>query len=52
MAKGSLAELETQIDIAHRIGYLDTSVLEGMNQKCMAIGKMLGSLIKYRSHNP
>jgi four helix bundle protein len=32
MAKGSLAELETQIDIAHRIGYLDTSVLEDMNQ--------------------
>ncbi|PJC73105.1 MAG: hypothetical protein CO013_07625 [Syntrophobacterales bacterium CG_4_8_14_3_um_filter_58_8] len=25
MAKGSLAELETQIDIAHRIGYLDTT---------------------------
>lgn len=52
MAKGSLAELETQIDIAHKIGYLDISVLEDMNQKCKAIGQMLGSLIKSRSHNP
>ena len=52
MAKGSLGELETQIDIAHSIGYLDISVLEDMNQKCKAIGHMLGSLIKFRSHNP
>ena len=52
MAKGSLAELETQIDIAHRIGYLNTTILDDMNQKCKSIGKMLGSLIKFRSHNP
>jgi four helix bundle protein len=52
MAKGSLAELETQLEIAHSIGYIDKSVLGDMNEKCSTIGKMLGSLIKFRSHNP
>jgi four helix bundle protein len=52
MAKGSLAELETQLEIAHRIGYMNQSVLEDINGKCSAVGKMLGSLIKFRSQNP
>lgn len=52
MAKGSLAELETQLDIAHRVGYLEIRVLEDMNGKCSVIGKMLGSLINFRTQNP
>jgi len=52
IAKGSLAELETQLEIAHKIGYMDKFILEDMNRKCSAVGKMLGSLIKFRSQNP
>ena len=49
IAKGSLAELETQLEIAYEIGYLDSSALHDFNQKCDSIGKMLGSLIKART---
>lgn len=52
IAKGSLAELQTQLEIAHEIGYLELAVLEDLNGKCAAIGKMLGSLIKVRSSHP
>ena len=49
MAKGSLAELETQLEIAYEIRYLDEQTLSDLNEKCNTIGKMLGSLIKIRS---
>jgi len=49
MAKGSLAELRTQLDIARRIDYLSEEVFQGLEEKAVLIGKMLGSLIKARS---
>jgi four helix bundle protein len=49
MAKGSLAELRTQLDIARRIDYLSEEVFQGLEGKAILIGKMLGSLIKARS---
>jgi len=49
IAKGSLAELRTQIDIAHRITYISERVFQDLDQKTVLIGKMLGSLIKSRS---
>ncbi|MBW1741779.1 MAG: four helix bundle protein [Deltaproteobacteria bacterium] len=49
IAKGSLAELQTQLEIAYEIGYLKGETLEGLNEKCERVGKMLGSLIKVRS---
>lgn len=49
MAKGSLAELRTQLDIARRIGYLSEEVFQSLEEKAILIGKMLGSLIKARS---
>lgn len=59
IAKGSLAELQTQLEIAYEIGYLDSSALSSLDQTCSSIGKMLGALIKARSpkqqpmtHNP
>lgn len=52
IAKGSPAELQTQLEIADEIGYVDSSALDALNQKSSSIGKMLGSLIKTRSHNP
>jgi four helix bundle protein len=48
IAKGSLAELRTQIEIAYEIGYLDKRLYETIEDKCSTLGKMIGSLIKAR----
>jgi len=48
-AKGSLAEIQTQIEIAYEIDYLEKQTLNDLEDKCKIIGKMLGSLIKARS---
>jgi four helix bundle protein len=48
MAKGSLAEVQTQLEIAFEIGYLDEVNFQQMDEKCSTIGRMLGSLIKVR----
>mgnify|MGYP001256748619 CR=1 FL=1 len=49
IAKGSLAELRTQLIIAHEIGYIDTIILKEIDEKCQTLGKMIGSLIKART---
>ena len=49
MAKGSLAELRTQLDISLQINYLDEETFNNFEEKAIAIGRMLGSLIKARS---
>lgn len=49
IAKGSLAEIITQFEIAKDIGYIDEKQLDEIEIKCNKIGKMLGSLIKSRS---
>jgi four helix bundle protein len=51
MAKGSLAELRTQMDIAHRVKYVVEEIFQDFEEKAGVIGKMLGSLIKARSKN-
>jgi four helix bundle protein len=48
IAKGSLAELRTQIVIAHEIGYLEKKVFEEIEEVCVTLGRMIGSLIKSR----
>jgi four helix bundle protein len=53
IAKGSLAELQTQMEIAHEIGYLNSEKYEFLDMECRRIGKMLGTLIKARTtRNP
>jgi len=47
-AKGSAAELYTQLIIAHEIGYLDKSILGNMIEECEAIASMLYRLISAR----
>ena len=49
IAKGSLSELQTQIEIACDIEYLDEQLTKELKEKCEILGKMLGSLIKARS---
>ena len=49
IAKGSLAELRTQLEIAHEIGILEPQLFGQLEVTCAEIGRMLGSLIKARS---
>ena len=49
IAKGSLAELRTQLEIAFEIGYIDRGLFDEIDVASASIGKMLGSLIKARS---
>ena len=51
ISKGSLAELQTQLEIAHEIGYIDQQTLKNVGSECLTIGKMLGSLIKARTQS-
>ena len=48
IAKGSLAELRTQIGIAYEIGYLEKQFYESIETECITLGKMIGALIKKR----
>jgi four helix bundle protein len=49
IAKGSLAELSTQLQIACEIGFLDNKVHDDLENRFVELGKMLGALIKARS---
>jgi len=49
MAKGSLAELATQLEIARDVGYLAANQIEPLALQCVELGKMLGALIRARS---
>ncbi|HSI10049.1 MAG: four helix bundle protein [Rariglobus sp.] len=48
MAKGSLAELRTQLEIASEIGLITQVQFATLETDCLRIGKMLGALIKVR----
>jgi four helix bundle protein len=48
IAKGSLSELLTQLEIASGVGYLDDDSLIILTDKCIKIGSMLTRLIQYR----
>jgi four helix bundle protein len=48
IAKGSLAELRTQMEIAYEIGYLKKQFYESIETECITLGKMIGALIKKR----
>ncbi len=48
IAKGSLAELRTQIDIAKEIGYINEKKFVALEEDCNKIGGMLTRLIQSR----
>ena len=50
MAKGSLAELMTQLEIAGDVGYMDSDAMLHLEEEGREIGKMLGALIKAREN--
>jgi len=47
-AKASLAEVETQLDIANAVGYLDNDTFEELSSLITRISKRLRRLIQYR----
>jgi len=48
-SKASSAEVLTQAIIAHEIGYIDSKVLQYIENECTAISSMLYKLIRSRS---
>ena len=48
ISMGSLAELETQLQIAFEIGFIQESIYREVQKDCDAVGKMIRSLINYR----
>jgi four helix bundle protein len=48
IAKGSLAELRTQVQIAHEIGYFKRELYETLENECIELGRMIGRLIQVR----
>ncbi len=48
IAKGSVAELNTQLIIAKEIGYIESEAFSLLEGNCNHIASMLGSLIKAR----
>ena len=49
IAKGSLAELATQLEIARDVGYFTTTQVEPLISESAELAKMLGALIRARN---
>jgi four helix bundle protein len=49
IAKGSLAELRTQLEIASEVGALPDSTVKPLLESCASVARQLGALIKARS---
>ena len=49
MAQGSLSELDTQIELARRLGYLDDDNWKSLDQRMERIDKMITGLIRHLS---
>jgi four helix bundle protein len=45
-ARGSLFEIETQIDLAYRLGYLDATTSGQIQCKAARVGKLLNGLLR------
>ena len=51
IAKGSLSELRTQLEIAYEIGYIKKDKFESLDENCKKLGAMMTNLIKARRNN-
>ena len=49
IAQGSLSELDTQIEIASRLGYLDVECRKSLDERMKPIDKMITGLIRHVS---
>ena len=50
-AKGSAAELYTQLIIGHEVGYVEKNIIDDLIDECEAISSMLFRLIEARATN-
>lgn len=50
ISRGSLLELETQIEICHRLGYFKANQTDSASSLMIEISKMLNALIAYRTN--
>ena len=46
IARGSAYELSTQLEICHKVGYLNESTIKNSIELCEEVGKMINSLSK------
>jgi four helix bundle protein len=44
-ARGSLMEVETQLQIANNLGYIDAAQIKGLLNNCAEVGKILNGLL-------
>ena len=51
-ARGSLLELETQLIVAQRLGYLDSNRLEDLLETANEVGKLANGLIRSLRRGP
>ena len=47
MAQGSLSELDTQIELTRRLGYLDEETFRNVDKRMERIDKMISGLIRH-----
>jgi len=45
-SRGSLFEIETQIDVARRLGYIDVTKADAIRQKTARVGQLLNGLLR------
>jgi len=51
-ARGSLAELSTQIEIAHRRDFIKEDARKDLNERCDKVGKLLNGLLESIKDRP
>ena len=51
-ARGSLFELETQIDLSRDLGYIDAKISKGLLAECDEVAKMLNGLLSVLENSP
>ena len=52
VARGSLAELETHLELVHRLGYMPNGVPQAFSSLLGEVGRMLTSLLSRLSNGP
>lgn len=52
IAKGPLAELRPQLQIAFEIGHIERDTFKSLDRECRQLGKTIGALIKAGNNMP
>ncbi len=52
IARGSLMELETHLQIANRLGWLDDAEFDAIWAHCQDVGRLLNGLLRSLNSNP